>query len=54
VGARFVSGTRVLARGRRWESTIPNPLLPNRGDARMIAGRNGEIYYTPDHYKSFR
>ncbi|WP_404995342.1 ribonuclease domain-containing protein [Cupriavidus pauculus] len=23
------------------------------GPQRIVTGRNGEVYYTPDHYKTF-
>jgi len=36
------------------EYTVPTPGAPTRGTRRLIVGRNGDIYYTSDHYESFR
>ncbi|WP_194906549.1 ribonuclease domain-containing protein [Catenulispora rubra] len=35
------------------EYTVATPGAADRGARRLILGRNGELYYTPDHYKSF-
>jgi ribonuclease T1 len=35
------------------EYTVPTPGAKNRGGRRIIAGRNGEYYYTGNHYRSF-
>lgn len=35
------------------EYTVATPGLSDRGPRRVIAGRQGELYYTPDHYRSF-
>jgi hypothetical protein len=29
------------------------PRAPRRGPERLIFGRDGEVYYSPDHYRSF-
>ena len=42
------------ARGYYKEYTVPTPGARDRGARRIIAGRNGEYYYTDDHYKTFR
>ena len=42
------------ARGYYKEYTVPTPGADDRGARRIIAGRNGEYYYTDDHYKTFR
>jgi ribonuclease T1 len=42
------------ARGYYREYTVPTPALKHRGARRIVAGRNGELYYTDDHYRSFR
>jgi len=34
--------------------TVPTPGARDRGARRIIAGRAGELYYTDDHYRSFR
>jgi ribonuclease T1 len=36
------------------EYTVTTPGLADRGPRRVIAGRDGELYYTPDHYRSFQ
>jgi ribonuclease T1 len=41
-------------RGYYREYTVPTPGLRHRGARRIVAGRNGELYYTDDHYRSFK
>lgn len=41
-------------RGYYKEYTVPTPGSRDRGARRIVAGRNGEYYYTGDHYKTFR
>ena len=41
-------------RGYYHEYTVPTPGSRDRGARRIITGQGGEIYYTDDHYKSFR
>ena len=41
-------------RGYYREYTVPTPGARNRGAQRIIAGRDGEYFYTADHYRSFR
>jgi ribonuclease T1 len=36
------------------EYTVATPGSKDRGERRLIAGREGDIYYTSDHYESFR
>ena len=36
------------------EYTVPTPGSPDRGARRLIVGEAGGIYYTDDHYESFR
>jgi ribonuclease T1 len=36
------------------EYTVVTPGSPDRGARRIIAGGNGEYYYTDDHYSSFK
>lgn len=36
------------------EYTVPTPGQRDRGPRRIVAGANGEIYYSDDHYRSFR
>ena len=35
------------------EYTVPTPGESDRGARRIVAGRDGELYYTDDHYDSF-
>ncbi|WP_323746641.1 ribonuclease domain-containing protein [Catenulispora pinisilvae] len=35
------------------EYTVATPGAADRGARRLILGRKGELYYTPDHYGSF-
>ena len=41
-------------RGYYREYTVKTPAAKNRGARRIIAGAGGELYYTDDHYQSFR
>ena len=36
------------------EYTVPTPGAGDRGARRIVGGRGGELYYTDDHYRSFR
>jgi ribonuclease T1 len=36
------------------EYTVPTPGARDRGARRIVAGKEGEFYYTDDHYRSFR
>jgi guanyl-specific ribonuclease Sa len=35
------------------EYVHPTPQLSGPGPQRVVTGRQGEIYYTPDHYRTF-
>ncbi len=35
------------------EYTVETPGSPDRGARRIVAGANGELYWTEDHYESF-
>ncbi|WP_406446746.1 ribonuclease [Streptomyces sp. NBC_01613] len=41
-------------RGYYHEYTVPTPGSSDRGARRIVTGRADEIYYTDDHYNSFR
>ncbi|MEU2927519.1 ribonuclease [Streptomyces sp. NPDC007251] len=41
-------------RGYYHEYTVPTPGSGDRGARRIVTGQGGEIYYTDDHYNSFR
>jgi ribonuclease T1 len=56
-GVVFGNFERVLpARNRGYyrEYTVPTPGISHRGARRIVAGRNGELFYTDDHYRSFK
>ena len=54
VFGNFEKRLPVKARGYYREYTVPTPGLKHRGARRIVAGREGEYYYTDDHYLSFR
>ncbi len=41
-------------RGYYREYTVPTPGSRDRGARRIVTGKAGEIYYTDDHYESFK
>lgn len=41
-------------RGYYREYTVPTPGSDDRGARRIVLGGDGELYYTADHYQSFR
>jgi ribonuclease T1 len=41
-------------RGYYREYTVRTPGAKGRGARRIVAGRGGELYYTDDHYQSFK
>lgn len=56
-GITFGNRERLLpirADGYYREYTVITPGSSDRGARRIIAGRGGELYYTDDHYESFR
>ena len=56
-GVFFGNYERLLPRRERGyyrEYTVATPGLKHRGARRIVAGRGGELYYTDDHYRSFR
>lgn len=53
----FVNFERILPRRDRGyyrEYTVPTPGERDRGARRIVAGEDGEKYYTDDHYESFK
>ena len=44
----------VKGRGYYQEFTVRTPGAKNRGARRIVAGKGGELYYTDDHYRSFK
>jgi ribonuclease T1 len=56
-GATFANREALLpkkARGYYREFTVNTPGSRDRGARRIVAGAAGELYYTDDHYRSFR
>jgi ribonuclease T1 len=41
-------------RGYYREYTVRTPGVKGRGARRIVSGGSGELYYTDDHYQSFR
>jgi len=41
-------------RGYYREYTVRTPGTKSRGARRIVTGKGGELYYTDDHYQSFR
>ena len=36
------------------EYTVPTPGSPDRGTRRLVVGTGGDVFYTDDHYATFR
>jgi len=56
-GASFGNREKILPqRERGWyrEYTVKTPGARDRGARRIVAGRDGTLYYTDDHYRSFK
>jgi guanyl-specific ribonuclease Sa len=56
-GVAFGNRERILPqRGRGYyrEYTVPTPGLSHRGARRIVVGLQDELYYTDDHYRTFR
>jgi ribonuclease T1 len=56
-GVVFGNREQLLpARERGWyrEYTVRTPGERSRGARRIVSGRDGMMYYTEDHYRSFR
>jgi len=56
-GVVFGNFERLLPgreRGYYREYTVATPGLKHRGARRIVAGRKGELYYSDDHYRTFR
>jgi ribonuclease T1 len=56
-GSVFQNRERLLPnkpRGYYREYTVITPGENDRGARRIVAGENGELYYTDDHYNSFK
>lgn len=56
-GSVFGNRERLLPqrpRGYYREFTVPTPGSRDRGARRLVVGGDGDVYYTADHYESFR
>ena len=56
-GATFGNREGMLPQRRRgWyqEYTVDTPGERTRGARRIVAGRDGTLYYSDDHYRSFK
>ena len=56
-GITFQNRERILPaqpRGYYAEYTVPTPGESDRGARRLVAGDGGDVYFTDDHYRSFR
>jgi ribonuclease T1 len=56
-GRTFRNRERLLPRkeaGYYREFTVETPGVRHRGARRIVAGQAGELYYTADHYRSFK
>lgn len=56
-GSVFGNRERLLPqkeRGYYREYVVRTPGIRHAGPQRVIIGKNGEVYYTHDHYKSFK
>ena len=56
-GVAFGNREKLLPpRERGWyrEYTVRTPGESTRGARRIVAGRDGTLYYTDDHYRSFK
>jgi ribonuclease T1 len=56
-GVVFGNFERLLPqreRGYYREYTVITPGAKSRGARRIVSGRGGELYYSDDHYRSFR
>lgn len=54
VFGNFEKRLPLRTRGYYHEYTVKSPWRRDRGPRRIIAGRDGEFYYSDDHYRSFR
>jgi ribonuclease T1 len=56
-GVTFGNREKILPRKEHgWyrEYTVKTPGARDRGARRIVAGRDGTLYYTDDHYRTFR
>ncbi|GAK56460.1 guanine-specific ribonuclease N1 and T1 [Candidatus Vecturithrix granuli] len=56
-GTTFGNREQLLPRkpdGYYREFTVKTPGISHRGARRIVVGQQGELYYTDDHYQTFR
>lgn len=54
VFGNFEKRLPLKERGYYREYTVRTPGVKGRGARRIVAGRGGELYYTEDHYRTFK
>jgi ribonuclease T1 len=54
VFGNFEKRLPLHSRGYYREYTVPTPGARDRGARRIVAGKAGELYYSDDHYHSFK
>ena len=54
VFGNFEKRLPLRERGYYREYTVRTPGAAGRGARRIVAGKGGELYYTDDHYQTFR
>jgi ribonuclease T1 len=54
VFGNFEKRLPLRERGYYREYTVRTPGASGRGARRIVAGKGGELYYTEDHYQSFK
>ena len=54
VFGNFEKRLPLKEKGYYREYTVRTPGAKNRGARRIVAGKGGELYYTADHYQTFR
>jgi ribonuclease T1 len=54
VFGNFEKRLPLKERGYYREYTVKTPGARDRGARRIVAGRGGELYYTDDHYRTFK
>jgi ribonuclease T1 len=54
VFGNFEKRLPIKERGYYNEFTVRTPGIKHRGARRIVTGKNGEKYYSEDHYKTFK
>ena len=56
-GTEFINYEKLLPMKESnyyMEFTVSTPNVTHRGAKRIVVGKNGEIYFTGDHYQTFK